>query len=133
MQANHVARVVTRHLRRYEQLSGFFDEDNLKVGEDLKEAVDGFCTKAFAFVQLVEPLSFDREPPQNWCFYEYKRFTENPAITALMGNKSRHYFILTDPQLSAIQPAGLYPPFTGWTKRIEELRRAHIDLECWLN
>jgi hypothetical protein len=29
-EANYLARVITRHLRRYQGLSGFFDEDNLK-------------------------------------------------------------------------------------------------------
>jgi hypothetical protein len=129
LQANYLARVITRHLRRYQQLSGFFDEDNLQVGENLQDAVDGFCTKAFAFVQLIEPLSFDKEPPHNWCFHEYKRFSENPAIVGLVGDKNRHYFVLTDPQLSAIQPASLFPPFAGWVQRIDDLRHAHIAVK----
>jgi hypothetical protein len=128
LQANYLARVITRHLRRYQQLSGFFDEDNLQVGENIQDAVDGYCTKVFAFVQLIEPLSFDKEPPRNWCFHEYKRFSDNPAIVSLLGDKDRHYFILTDPQLSEIQPANLQPPFTGWVKRIDHLKQSHIDL-----
>jgi hypothetical protein len=129
LQSNYLARVITRHLRRYQQLSGFFDEDNLQVGENLQEAVDGYCTKAFALVQLIEPLTFDREPPRNWCFHEYKRFSENPVIVALLGNKDRHYFILTDPHLSEIQPARLNPSFASWVQRIEALRQAHIAIE----
>jgi hypothetical protein len=125
---NYLARVVTRHLRRYQQLSGFFDEDNLQVGENIQEAVEGYCTKAFAFVQLIEPLTFDKEPPRNWCFHEYKCFSENPAIVALMGDKNRHYFILTDPQLSAIKPAGMFPPYAGWVKRMDDLKQTHIAL-----
>jgi hypothetical protein len=128
LQANNLARVITRHLRRYQQLSGFFDEDNLQVGEDIQEAVDGYCTKVFAFVQLIEPLSFDKEPPRNWCFYEYKHFSENPAIVSLLGDKDRHYFILTDPQLSEIQPANLFLLFSGWVNRIDRLKQAHIAL-----
>jgi hypothetical protein len=128
LQANYLARVITRHLRRYQQLSGFFDEDNLKVGENIQDEVDRYCTKAFAFVQLIEPLTFDKEPPQNWCFHEYKRFSENPAVVGVLGDKDRHYFILTDPQLSAIQPASLFPPYTGWVKRIGDLKQAHIAL-----
>ena len=128
LHSNYLARVVTRHLRRYQQLSGFFDEDNLQVGENLQGAVDGYCMKAFALVQLIEPLTFDKEPPCNWCFYEYKRFSENPAIVSLFGNKDRHYFILTD-TLNAIQPAALHPPFANWVQRIETLRQAHIALD----
>jgi hypothetical protein len=129
LNANYVARVITRHLRRYQQLSGFFDEDNLQVGENLQDAVDGFCTKAFAFVQLVEPLTFDKEPPHNWCFHEYKRFSENPGIVALVGDKSCHFFILTDRQLSKIQPAASFPPFAEWMKRINDHRHLHIALQ----
>jgi hypothetical protein len=129
LQSNYLARVITRHLRRYQQLSGFFDDDNLQVGENLLEEVEGYCTKAFALVQLIEPLTFAKEPPRNWCFYEYERFSANPAIVALFGNKDRHYFILTDPQLSAIQPASLNSSFASWVQRIEDLRQVNIALE----
>jgi hypothetical protein len=128
LQVNYLARVITRHLRRYQQLSGFFDEDNLQVGENIHDAVDGYCTKAFALVQLIEPLTFDKEPPRNWCFHEYKCFSENAAIVGLLGNKDRHFFILTDP-LGAIQPASLFPPFAGWVKRMEGLKHVHIALK----
>jgi hypothetical protein len=90
--------------------------------------VDGYCTKAFALVQLIEPLTFDREPPRNWCFHEYKRFSDNPAIVGLLGDKDRHFFILTDPLLGAIQPASLFPPFAGWVKRIDDLKHACLAL-----
>ena len=126
--SNYLARVITRHLRRYQGLSGFFDEDNLKVGEDILDEVDGYCTKAFALVQLIEPLTFDKEPPRNWCFHEYQQFSENPALVSLLGDKSRHYFILTD-QLSALQPANLFPRYAGWCKRIGELKQAHISVD----
>jgi hypothetical protein len=68
LQTNHLARVITRHLRRYQHLTGFYDEDNLQVGEDIKEGVDDCFTQAFAFVQLIEPLTFDREPPGTGAF-----------------------------------------------------------------
>jgi hypothetical protein len=129
LQANYLARVIARHLRRYQQLNGFFDEDNLQVGENIEHAVDGFCTKVFAFVQLIEPLSFDQEPPHNWCFHEYKRFSENPAMVQLLGDKDRHYFILTDSQLSTIRPANLFPRFTDWLQRIEKLKHAHVAVK----
>jgi hypothetical protein len=91
--------------------------------------VDAYCTKVFAFVQLIEPLTFEKEPPRNWCFHEYKRFSENPVMVALMGDKNRHYFILTDPLLGAIQPASLFPDFAEWVKRIDDLKHVHIALK----
>jgi hypothetical protein len=102
---NHLARVISRHLRRYQGLSGFFAEDELRTGERVQEEIDTYCLQAFAFVQLIEPLAFDREPPRNWCLHEYTKFSQNPAIVQLLGDKDRHFFILTDPQLAAIQPA----------------------------
>jgi len=126
--SNYLAKVITRHLRRYEGLSGFFDEDNLKVGENIKDEVDLYCAKAFALVQLIEPLTFDKEPPRNWCFHEYKQFSENPTLVSLLGDKSRHYFILTD-QLTGLKPANLFPLYANWFKRIEDLKQAHIALD----
>jgi hypothetical protein len=126
---NYLAKVITLHLRQYQGLSGFFDEDNLKVGEIIKDEVDGYCTKAFALVQLIEPLTFDKEPPRNWCFHEFRQFSENPVLVALLGDKNRHYFLLTDPQLSSLQPANVFPPYAGWYKRIDDLKQVHISLD----
>jgi len=125
--------VITRHLRRYQHLSGFFDEDNLQVGEDIQDSVDGYCSKAFALVQLIEPLTFDREPPRNWCLHEYRCFSENPKVRRLLGDRDRHFFILTDPQLSAIQPAAMSPRFADWVTRISRLKQAHIALKVERN
>jgi hypothetical protein len=125
---NYLAKVITRHLRRYEGLSGFFDEDHLKVGENIEDEVDEYCAKAFALVQLIEPLTFDKEPPRNWCFHEYKQFSENPALVGLLGDKNRHYFILTG-QLTTLKPANPFPLYANWYKRIEDLKQTHISLE----
>jgi len=77
-------------------------------------------------VQIIEPLVFDREPPTNWCHYEYACFSDNPSITKVLGPKDRHFFILTDPEIGAIQPAAPYPPFDPWMDRIKKLK--HIAL-----
>jgi len=129
IQTNYIAKVITRHLRRYQGLSGFFDEDNLKVGENIKNEVDKYCGRAFALVQLIEPLSFDKEPPRNWCFHEYKHFSENHAIHDLLGDKNRHFFILTAPQFNTLQPASPFPPYKDWHKRISAVKQEHISLD----
>lgn len=120
--SNFLARVITRHLRRYEGLSGFFDEENLQVGEHIKFGVDVYCRTAFALVQLIEPLALDREPPINWCFYEYCKFSGNQELAALMGDKDRHFFILAGADLASIQPANLPAPYKKWVERIESVK-----------
>jgi hypothetical protein len=126
--SNYLARVITRHLRRYQGLAGFFDEDDLKVGETIKDEVNEYCTRAFALVQLLEPLTFEKQPPVNWCFYEYDRFSKNPDVVALMGDRNRHFFILTDAHLSQLQPASAVPLFDDWYVRISSLKKAHVSL-----
>lgn len=129
LKSNYLARVITRHLRRYQQLNGFFDEDDLRVGENIQNEVDAYCTKAFALVQLIEPLSFDKEPPQNWCFHEYRQFSENPTVNELLGHKDRHYFILVEPEFDTIRPANLPPAYQDWAKRIDALKQFHLALK----
>lgn len=118
-QSNYLARVITRHLRRYQGLSGFFDEDNLKVGEDIQMAVNDYCRRAFALVQVIEPLALEKEPPRNWCFYEFSQFTGNPDVVALLGNRNRHFFVLTGNGLSTILPANPASDYGDWFSRID--------------
>ncbi len=125
--SNYLARVITRHLRRYQGLSGFFDENDLKVGENIKDKVDRFCTRAFALVQLIEPLALEKEPPQNWCFHEYSKFTLNPDIVGLLGDKDRHFFLLVGGRLDDVRPASLASTYQPWLDRIERLK--YISLQ----
>jgi hypothetical protein len=128
-QYNYVARVITRHLRRYQGLSGFFDEDNLKVGENIQAGVDRYCRQSFALVQLIEPLALEREPPRNWVFHEYRQFSENPDMIALMGAKDRHFFVLAGSELDALRPANLLPDYEPWVNRIKGLKYISLDNE----
>jgi hypothetical protein len=126
-QSNYLARVITRHLRRYQGLSGFFDEDNLKVGENIQNQVDHYCKRAFALVQLIEPLALEREPPRNWCFHEYSQFSLNPEVVGMLGNKDRHFFILAGGKLETVRPANLLPAYNAWVNRIDGLK--YISLQ----
>jgi len=127
LQSNYLARVIARHLRRYQGLTGFFDEDDLKIGESINHGVDAYCARAFALVQVIEPLSFDKEPPRNWCFHEYTTFSQNPAVTGLLGDKDRHFFILTDTH-AALQPANPIPAYSAWHGRISTLKQANVSV-----
>jgi hypothetical protein len=126
---NYLARVIARHLRSYQQLNGFFDNDNLEVGENIENKVDSYCSKVFALVQLIEPLSFAREPPTNWCFHEYTVFSDNPRVVEALGEKDRHFFVLTDQQLGAIEPANPYPKYCKWATHIAKLKYSHIAVK----
>lgn len=125
--SNYLARVITRHLRRYQGLSGFFDEDNLVVGENIQEAVNRYCRRAFALVQLIETLALEREPPRNWCFHEYSQFSVNPDIVGLLGDKDRHFFILAGSTLDTVRPAALSLNYKPWVDRIAALK--YISLQ----
>lgn len=125
--SNYVARVINRHLRRYQNLSGFFDDDNLKVGEDLTHAVDQFCTRAFALVQFIEPLALTPDPAPNWVFYEYQKFSDNPAVLAFAEAKDRHFFILAESEIGDLRPANLPHEYEPWVQRIGGIR--HISLK----
>jgi hypothetical protein len=120
--SNFLARVITRHLRRYEGLSGFFDEENLQVGEHIMSGVDVYCRTAFALVQLIEPLSLEGEPPINWCHYEYRTFSENPELKALLGDKDRHFFILAGADLASIRPTSISAGYKKWVERMEAVK-----------
>ena len=115
---NYVAQVISHHLQGYQHLSGFFDRDKLKVGEDIQEKVDEYCRRCFAFVQLVEPLTFSREPPKNWCFHEYQQFSANSKISKALGNKDRHCFVLIDEKLKDLLPANIPPVYAEWSARM---------------
>jgi hypothetical protein len=128
LQTNQVARVITRHLRRYQGLNGFFAETELKPGERIQAGVDGFCDQAFALVQLIEPLSFDQEPPRNWCHYEYRRFTDNLSVATLKFGKDRHFFILTEKDFETLSPANPALAHREWHQRIRALKQMHIGL-----
>jgi hypothetical protein len=126
--SNFVAKVITRHLRRYQGLSGFFDESDLQVGDNLQQAIEQYCTRTFAFVQLVEPLSFDREPPINWCFFEFERFTNGTAIRDLVGQMDRHFFLLTAHDLQSLRPANPFGRYQPWLARMDAVLTDHLPL-----
>jgi hypothetical protein len=126
---SYLARVITRHLRRYQGLSGFFDEDDLKVGESIQDEVSRYCTRVFALVQLIEPLALEKEPPRNWCFHEYSHFTENPDVRHIPECDDRHFFVVAGGQLDTVLPANLPPAYRSWVQRIERLKYVSLQNE----
>lgn len=128
-QSNFLARVVTRHLRRYQNLTGFFDEESLEVGESIQEEVNKYCTRAFALVQIIEPLTLEKEPPRNWCFHEYTHFSGNPAITPILGNRHRHFFLVAGAKFEDVRPANVISLYDDWVDRISEVKYIALQNE----
>jgi hypothetical protein len=124
---NFVARALAKHLGGYQQLSAFFAEDKLKIGEVVEREVDKYCHRAFAFVQLIEPMSFQREPPKNWCFHEYQIFTGTPVIQRLFGQKNRHFFILVDEPVDKVVPANLAADYDGWRDQLNAHKNVSLN------
>lgn len=128
VESNHLAKVIAKHLRTH-NLEGFFDEWNLKVGEDIHEEVTKYCHKCFGFVQLIEPVLFRKEPKKmNWCHIEYNLFTENPTLQVIAKGLDRHYFVTTQDELDGMLPVRFPPEYEHWRDTI--LRRKQC---CLLN
>ncbi len=127
---NYVARVINKHLRKYQGLVGFFDESNLQVGDDIQDAVTDYCQKSFAFVQLVERVTCTSVPSgQNWCFHEYTTFTETPVIQRLFGDKDRHFFIATHDEVDQTLPLRSPRSHAAWCDRIRQVLRLSLEGE----
>src|SRR5262245_737082 len=121
-ESNYLAKVLAKHLRTH-NLEGFFDEWNLKVGEDIKEEITEYCKKCFGFVQLIEPVLFRKDPEkENWCHFEYNHFTENPALQVI-GNLDRHYFVTTQEQLDRMLPVRFPSEYENWRDNIARRKR----------
>ncbi|MEO1258670.1 MAG: hypothetical protein AAFZ15_07725 [Bacteroidota bacterium] len=126
---NWVPKVIHYLLRKRQGLLGFFDDQDLKIGEDIQKEVDNYCCKAFAFVQLVEPRVFDKIQG-NWCYYEYQTFSDSPLISTLFGDeKNRHFFVLINNDVDDIIPAGNKSIYenTKWYKQMKSVKRMSIE------
>jgi hypothetical protein len=128
-QSNFLAKVVTRHLRRYQNLTGFFDEESLEIGESIQEEVNKYCTRAFALVQIIEPLTLEKQPPRNWCFHEYTHFSGNPAVTPILGNRHRHFFLVAGAKFEDVRPANIIALYEDWVDRIADVKYIALQNE----
>jgi len=89
---NIVADEIVEILRK-NHLSVYYDEDDMRSGDKIKEEIDKHCPSAFTFVQLVGQNSFwYRVDERNWCLYEYNTF----KIKNEFSKYKRIFFISTD-------------------------------------
>ncbi|MEO1626735.1 MAG: hypothetical protein AAFV25_16395, partial [Bacteroidota bacterium] len=116
---NLLARVIANYLKR-NNLRGFFDKDVLKCGDDFGDKIQDYCQSAFAFVQLVEEETLNDSPTAiNWCKKEYDLFETDSRLAEYVkvGEKNRHFFILTDSH-SDLRPANLPNTYQDWFRHI---------------
>lgn len=118
---NCVAGLIVHYLKQ-NNLTAFFDRDNMKCGDIIEAEVFMHCKSVYTFVQLVEPGIFqpEDENKKNWCAEEYKTFAQWSSQNCLNSYK-RYYFILAEKN---VYPASFPSYYKDWQKEIE--RHLHI-------
>lgn len=121
---NLVAGLIFRYLVKQNNLTAFFDKENMKFGDEIKEGIEKYCRSSYAFVQLVEPEIFqdEKKDQKNWCFHEFKVFAEWSGGNQLKPHK-RFYFILTIKD--EVFPAN----FPGYYKKWQDKISGHLHIE----
>lgn len=124
---NCVARLIAHYLS-INNLTAFFDQDNMKCGDAIEDEVYKHCKSVYAFVQLVEPAIFQVQTgkkdgdgqQENWCRLEFQTYdewsTENHP-----GDFKRYYFIRTEEN---VFPANFPKPYEDWKTKIT----AHLNI-----
>lgn len=125
---NYVARAMV-HLFKKNVLFGFFDQDDIKIGEKIGEKIREYCQKTYAFVQLVEDMALSPpDTPPNWCFFEFSEFTKSDKVHQALGRQPTHprlFFLTTDENEKPHITPGRYkrlPTYQPWFKEIKERR-----------
>jgi hypothetical protein len=125
---NYVARSMV-HLFKKRVLFGFFDQDDIKIGEKIGEKIREYCQRTFAFVQLVEDMALSPpDTPPNWCFFEFSEFTKSDKVHQALGRqptRPRLFFLTTDEnEKKHITPEHYrrLPTYGPWFKEIEARR-----------
>lgn len=116
---NGLARLIAKYLVQ-NNLTHFFDQRDLKCGDELEEKVFNHCRAAFSFVQIIEPETF-RKPgtgAKNWCYEEFRTFGDWCG----KNQHKRFYFTLTHRD---VFPARMPKLYKEWQKKIND--RLHIQ------
>lgn len=115
---NFIAVIIDEQFRD-DHLRGFFDQNRLQPGEDIKDRVYDYCATCYGFVQLVEPKTFSLKEP-NWCYDEYMHFLGKTAKADRSQAKTdRCFFVVAGGDLELIEPVDNKFP-DDW---VEHMRR----------
>ena len=124
-EANIVADIIVSILKD-EKVSCFFDKTSIRTGDHLKSHIRPAIQKAFVFIQLVQTGTFDTD--QNWCYLEYRMFSEHlQKIISERGYlsevfQSRFSPVLTDKREN-LDPHLIPDHFRAWRREIFEDKR----------
>lgn len=109
---NLIAKFIVRCFKDYNNLKVFFDRDSIVCGDRIREEVYEYCEKTFAFIQLIEDVTFNEsEGIINWCYKEYEHFEFNNH-----NNQKKKYFFIIDGL--NIDPSKVPPTFFEWAEDI---------------
>lgn len=109
---NLIAKFIVKCFKKYNSLKIFFDRDSIVCGDIIKDEVYEYCEKTFAFVQLIEDITFNRENGvTNWCYNEYERFRNGN----MANKKSKHFFIIDGFDINL---ATVPQPYYNWAQDI---------------
>jgi hypothetical protein len=71
---------------------GFYDKEQLTVGDNLYDTIMPAAGKTFAFIQLVQLETFDTSRAENWSFSEYQAFQEHSEKELMGRDQYRQVF-----------------------------------------
>lgn len=121
---NFVARVVAKFLKG-QNVSGFFDRNDIKSGDEIASNIRKCCSQCWAFVQIME-LAILVIPPAgklNWCFEEYDEFHSAASRSQALlhhDQRKRYHFVSTAEPIQELEPAHL-GQYSAWFKHAERL------------
>jgi hypothetical protein len=111
---NLLAKFIVKCLKKYNSLKVFFDRESIVCGDIIKDEVYEYCEKTFAFIQLIEDITFNSEQ-DNWCYNEYERFSSLNDSK----KKSKHFFLIDGLTIDAdTVPA----PYHNWAQDIVDTK-----------
>ncbi|MEM7067195.1 MAG: hypothetical protein AAF572_29025 [Cyanobacteria bacterium P01_B01_bin.77] len=119
---NILVDAVVETLRRRD-VEGFYDRDQIEIGEDIEKEISPAAMHSFAFIQIVQPETFTQNDP-NWSYEEYKTFI-NHNYTIVRDREiykdcfgKRYKSMLTNKEEDQLVPPLLPFEYEPWRDRI---------------
>lgn len=119
---NLVAKLIVRHLID-NGLQAFFDQDNIKCGDEIEDEIKQHCKSCYVFIQLAERTVFINSfKKKNWCYLEFEKFDN--WISKQQDSKKRYHFIITEKD---VFPEQMPQEYEHWRRKIEKINYCIIS------
>jgi hypothetical protein len=121
---NILADAIVNRLRKHNLRWRFYDKENIRPGDNLRQLIEPACKKVFVFVQLVQLETFDAIDEVNWCFEEYQIFLHANEQELTSHERYRQVFqkrfnaVLAGTGETDLLPAGRPFEYDAWVERI---------------